>query len=295
MLTSLVILGMSLGSGIPGVVAALLAPTLGWESVFVVGAVVPIFIAVLLAFLLPESLLFLTNKGRDRAQIAQRVQAMAPTLQLGPQTQFALRGQASQQKAGYLELFSPGLRVTTPLLWVIRDEIGLTGTKALAAKVEETADAIRVARAIDGKAVSLALWDCPGGGGAIGADRLAEAGIALARFSTGTAKAFEAHYPAGQAGNPVDLGARIDELSGQLGGYLGELPIAGLYSLSFDVDRRGAVSGVRALSDTTRVPRALERHRTRAVRRIRDHVAGWTFGAQKAPSRVTLPLVFERG
>ena len=50
-----------------------------------------------------------------------------------------------------------------------------------------------------------------GGGGAIGADRLAEAGIALARFSTGTAKAFEAHYPAGQAGNPVDLGARIDE------------------------------------------------------------------------------------
>lgn len=91
------------------------------------------------------------------------------------------------------------------------------------------------------------------------------------------------------------LGARIDELSGRLGGFLGELPIAGLYSLSFDVDRRGAVSGVRALSDTTRVPRALEPHRVKAVRRIRDHVAGWTFGAQKAPSRVTLPLVFERG
>jgi AAHS family 4-hydroxybenzoate transporter-like MFS transporter len=119
MLTSLVILGMSLGSGIPGVVAALLAPTLGWESVFVVGAVVPIVIAVLLAFLLPESLLFLTNKQRDRAQIAQRVQAMAPALQVDLQTQFALRGQSGQQKAGYLELFSPGLRVTTPLLWMM--------------------------------------------------------------------------------------------------------------------------------------------------------------------------------
>ena len=91
------------------------------------------------------------------------------------------------------------------------------------------------------------------------------------------------------------LTARIAELTDRLGGMLGDLPIAGLYSVAFDVDRRGVVRNVKALSDTTRVPRADERARIKLVRRIREDIAGWRFGTQKLPSRVTLPLVFERG
>jgi hypothetical protein len=91
------------------------------------------------------------------------------------------------------------------------------------------------------------------------------------------------------------LTARIAELTDRLGGMLGDLPIAGLYSVAFDVDRRGVVRNVKALSDTTRVPRTDERARTRLVRRIREDIARWRFGAQRTPSRVTLPLVFERG
>ena len=73
MLTSLVILGISLGSGMPGVVAAQLVPAHGWQALFLVGAVVPALIALVLAVLLPESLLFLTHRGRDREQVARRV------------------------------------------------------------------------------------------------------------------------------------------------------------------------------------------------------------------------------
>ncbi len=91
------------------------------------------------------------------------------------------------------------------------------------------------------------------------------------------------------------LTARIGDLTDRLGGWLGDLPIAGLYSVAFDVDRRGAVRNVAALSDTTRVPRAAERARTTLVRKIRADIATWRFGAQRMPSRVTLPLVFERG
>jgi hypothetical protein len=91
------------------------------------------------------------------------------------------------------------------------------------------------------------------------------------------------------------LTARIDDLTGRLGGWLGTLPIAGLFSLTFDVDRRGAVRDVRALSDTTRVPGEDERARRKLVRRILDDVATWRFASQRAASRVTLPLVFERG
>jgi len=94
--------------------------------------------------------------------------------------------------------------------------------------------------------------------------------------------------------SPRALTARTSELVDQLGGWLGTLPIAGLVSFAFDVDRRGGVRAVRVLSDTTRVPKPDERARRSAVRKIRDAIAGWRFGAQRGTSRVTLPLVFER-
>ncbi len=87
------------------------------------------------------------------------------------------------------------------------------------------------------------------------------------------------------------LAARIDELMHSLAV---DVPIAGCASFAFDVDRRGAVGRVAVLSDTTRAPAADERARTRLVRRVRDTIAAWRFGAQRGTSRVTLPLVFER-
>ena len=91
------------------------------------------------------------------------------------------------------------------------------------------------------------------------------------------------------------LSARIAELSEQLAGWLDGLPIAGLVSLAFDVDRAGRVRALRVLSDTTRVARGDERARVALVRRIRGAVAAWRFAHQRGASRVTLPLVFERG
>jgi hypothetical protein len=90
------------------------------------------------------------------------------------------------------------------------------------------------------------------------------------------------------------LAARIDELTGPLAGWLAGLPVAGLISLAFTVDRRGRVAGLRTLSDTTRVPRADEPARRALLRQIRGAIAAWQLGRQRAPSHVTLPLVFER-
>jgi hypothetical protein len=90
------------------------------------------------------------------------------------------------------------------------------------------------------------------------------------------------------------LAARIEELTGALGEWIGALPIAGLASFAFDVDRRGRVARVAVLSDTTRVPAAEERARKAVVRKIRAAIGQWRFGPQRGTSRVTLPLVFER-
>ena len=119
MSTSVVMIGMSLGSGMPGVIAAELVPTHGWESLFVVGAALPVFIAILLAIFLPESLQFLILRGRDRAQVEKRAKAIDPGLETTTGAVFALRERAPSAKGSFSELFSPSLRVTTPLLWVM--------------------------------------------------------------------------------------------------------------------------------------------------------------------------------
>jgi hypothetical protein len=93
------------------------------------------------------------------------------------------------------------------------------------------------------------------------------------------------------------LTQRAKELGGQIGDWLdevGDIAIAGLLAVAFGVDRRGKVGRVHVLSDTTRVPKADERARTQLLRKIEAAIGAWTFGAQRAPSAVTLPLVFER-
>jgi hypothetical protein len=90
------------------------------------------------------------------------------------------------------------------------------------------------------------------------------------------------------------LAARISELTDHLGRWIGTLPVAGLVSFAFEVDRRGHARSVRLLSDTTRVPRGDERARQRLVRKIRESIAGWKLGTQRGPSQVTLPIVMER-
>jgi hypothetical protein len=94
---------------------------------------------------------------------------------------------------------------------------------------------------------------------------------------------------------PRALAERIDELVAALPDWLGALAIAGACAIAFTVDRGGRVRGVRVLSDTTRVPHADDARRRRLIGRVRAAVTTWTFGAQRGPSRVTLPLVFERG
>jgi hypothetical protein len=81
----------------------------------------------------------------------------------------------------------------------------------------------------------------------------------------------------------------------ELGDAIGDLPVAGLLSVAFTVDRRGHVRGLRLLSDTTRVPLSDEPARRRLLRALTQRIAAWRFASQRSASTVTLPLVFERG
>ena len=90
-----------------------------------------------------------------------------------------------------------------------------------------------------------------------------------------------------------DLAARTADLDAVL--QASDVPLAGMLALAFDVDRAGRAQRVRMLSDTTRVALGGEADRVRLVARLRKTVAAWKFAKQRGASRVTLPLVFERG
>lgn len=120
-LTSIPIIGMSLGSGLPSVVAAWLVPVFGWKALFVAGGMVPIIVALVIQWKLPESLLYLTYRGRNRREIEARVRELDSSVAITPDTQFALRARAGGEKprGSFGDLFRGDLAITTPLLWVM--------------------------------------------------------------------------------------------------------------------------------------------------------------------------------
>ncbi len=93
-----------------------------------------------------------------------------------------------------------------------------------------------------------------------------------------------------------ELASRIDDLSQVLAPALqAGLPVSGLASFSLQVSAAGQVTQVRPLCDTTRVPAELEPERRRLLSRITRFLKAVRFSKQRAASRITLPVVFERG
>ena len=121
LLTSIPMIGMSLGSGMPAIVAAWLVPHFGWHALFIAGCVVPVVVATLIAWKLPESILFLVYRGKRRSEIQARASELDPTLAFTPDTQFALRSRNAGEapRGSVADLFSGRLAVTTLLLWLV--------------------------------------------------------------------------------------------------------------------------------------------------------------------------------
>jgi AAHS family 4-hydroxybenzoate transporter-like MFS transporter len=110
--------GFTGGAIAGGLLCATLLPSLGWRSVFLVGGILPLVIALPMARYLPESLQLLVVKQRSPERVAQWLGRIAPNVQLGPGTRFVVHGQ-SQAKASVGELFRHGRSTTTLLRWGI--------------------------------------------------------------------------------------------------------------------------------------------------------------------------------
>jgi AAHS family 4-hydroxybenzoate transporter-like MFS transporter len=108
--------GFTVGAVLGGLVSAALLPLWGWQSVFVVGGAVPLALAVLMFFCIPESMLFAALRGVRLDRLAATLRRIDPSLTVTPGTRFVVP-ESHQGKVPVVELFRSGRAKTTVLLW----------------------------------------------------------------------------------------------------------------------------------------------------------------------------------
>lgn len=111
-------IGFSVGAAVGGFIAAGLISSYGWRSIFVVGGIVPLILAPLLAMPMPESIRYLTLAGNRDAEIAGLLKRVAPGSSFPQGTHFVINEPAI---AGMpvTQLFREGRTVATILFWIV--------------------------------------------------------------------------------------------------------------------------------------------------------------------------------
>ncbi|WP_163268620.1 MFS transporter [Chelativorans alearense] len=114
---ALVSTAVPLGAIIPGVITAALVPTYGWRVLAVAGGVLPVLLAIVLIWAMPESFKYLALRPERSARLAALLKRLDPDLQWVPGS----GGSAEQtaRSASLTRLFGDGLAGITLLMWVL--------------------------------------------------------------------------------------------------------------------------------------------------------------------------------
>ncbi len=109
--------GMPLGALIGGLASSKMIPAWGWRSVFYLGGILPLVLAVVLFKVLPESVQFLSVRGADPRRIVAILKRMAPDL--SAESLGRLRAREERRPGLPVKhLFTEGRALGTVLLWV---------------------------------------------------------------------------------------------------------------------------------------------------------------------------------
>ena len=114
-LLTLMFSGVAIGAFASGYIGAPIVEHYGWKNLFTIGGVVPLFMALLLALAMPESIrLLLANKPND-PRITKILTRMAPDVEVNK----VYAKKQEVQHASALELLSKTYRRGTLLLWFV--------------------------------------------------------------------------------------------------------------------------------------------------------------------------------
>ncbi len=107
----------NVGAAMGGFIASGLIPRFGWRSVFIFGGIVPLIIAVLMIFQLPESLQFMVLQGRKKEKILgwlTRIHVQLPTGNI-----HLVANEEKKHGVPVVNLFREGRGLGTVMLWII--------------------------------------------------------------------------------------------------------------------------------------------------------------------------------
>ena len=110
--------GVTFGGALPGAVAVWLVPSFGWPALFYVGGIFPFVMAVCVALWMPESVKYLALRIQTKAKATKILSQLMPDLSIGPDTKLSIGGEAGYENFSPKLLFSEGLALITPLLWI---------------------------------------------------------------------------------------------------------------------------------------------------------------------------------
>jgi MFS transporter, AAHS family, 4-hydroxybenzoate transporter len=92
--------------------------THGWQILFWVGGLAPIFVAFIAVFVLPESIKFLSLKRERHERLVKLIARMQPGLNLNASDNFTIGGEDNRQKFSYGAIFKGRLALITPMFWL---------------------------------------------------------------------------------------------------------------------------------------------------------------------------------
>ena len=116
-IVSLLWAGFPLGGTVGGLIGARLIPTYGWHSIFLLGGITPILLAIVLAGALPESVVFFANRGSGAERIRRTLSRVFPATDFSLIGDFVVRREATP-KGSVRQLFADGRSTGTILLWI---------------------------------------------------------------------------------------------------------------------------------------------------------------------------------
>lgn len=110
--------GFPFGAVLGGLLAAQIIPLYGWQSVFLLGGVVPLLLLLLLVPMLPESVRFLVTRHNSETIIARLMAKAIPNANLPADIHFETTEKAESNRAvARAELFGANRAPRTLMLW----------------------------------------------------------------------------------------------------------------------------------------------------------------------------------
>jgi AAHS family 4-hydroxybenzoate transporter-like MFS transporter len=113
---TLTIVCVPLGGVLAGLAGAEILPASGWRTLFVVGGLTPVAVAIAVMFLLPESPRYLARHPHRWPELRRILHSLGRTVV--PQTVFLQSEKPTRTRAPLRTLFAPMLRVSTLAVWV---------------------------------------------------------------------------------------------------------------------------------------------------------------------------------